>query len=492
MPGPRSSSSASGGTSRSRGRRARRAASRRASGAARRRTPPRGQERSRGGSPTQERAPRRRDGPRADPPPPRRRPCRTPRSRETAIIRRAFALIEDAAGDATRRARHAPAGRRARNTERARPLARSLRARAHARRSSVARASGPGASRACHRPVDTISDRCARGRSDPADRTPTPIFASELSRPVRHVGLSPTRWRHSTSRADPNPRDVPPDAEPPPLDDASRRARAPSRRAPHRLGQSQAAQEQRGPIDRPRRDGDRDRDSVCVLPRVHRRRRRRPRRVHSRHRRRRTPPRRHSLGGPRLVLRHHLLDARHRRHRARGDALRPRRAPVRHLRLDRRPPTRRRPSPPFGPEDIASHFAVAVAAAAAVTAARAALLRAWPDFARAADRSNRQVLTPLNRGDVVTVSFLPAVAEEALFAVRSYPRSGADPWASRRRGGVRGVTRGRRAQLGLCRLGRGGGVSLRCGGCADRGRRGGHAGARIGQLRQRGDVAGGG
>ena len=83
--------------------------------------------------------------------------------------------------------------------------------------------------------------------------------------------------------------------------------------------------------------------------------------------------------------------------------------------------------PPFGPEDIASHFAVAVAAAAAVTAARAALLRAWPDFARAADRSNRQVLTPLNRGDVVTVSFLPAVAEEALFRGALLPALGCGP-----------------------------------------------------------------
>ena len=205
------------------------------------------------------------------------------------IIRRAFALIEDAAGDATRRARHAPAGRRARNTERARPLARSL-ARAPTRVARVRRE--PRARGRLARAIAQLTrfptDARAVGRIQQIG--PTPIFASELSRPVRHVGLSPTRWRHSTSRADPNPRDVPPDAEPPPLDDASRRARAPSRRAPHRLGQSQAAQEQRGPIDRPRRDGDRDRDSVCVSPRVHRRRRRRPRRVHSRCRRRRTLP----------------------------------------------------------------------------------------------------------------------------------------------------------------------------------------------------------
>lgn len=71
--------------------------------------------------------------------------------------------------------------------------------------------------------------------------------------------------------------------------------------------------------------------------------------------------------------------------------------------------------PPFPPSDLAVHAAVAVGAAAAVTGVRAALLKTWPDFAEATDRSNAQVLTPLYRGDVVTVSVLPAVAEEALF-----------------------------------------------------------------------------
>lgn len=71
--------------------------------------------------------------------------------------------------------------------------------------------------------------------------------------------------------------------------------------------------------------------------------------------------------------------------------------------------------PPFPPSDLAVHAAVAVGAAAAVTGARAALLKTWPDFAEATNRSNAQVLTPLYKGDVVTVSVLPAVAEEALF-----------------------------------------------------------------------------
>ena len=307
------------------------------------------------------------------------------------------------------------------------------------------------------------------------------------SRPPR--GPSPTRWRHSTSRADPNPRDVPPDAEPPPST-TPRVALAPRRGA--RLTASASRKRRKNKEGRSTAPAETETETATVsvssprpppptpTPPA------RPLPVSSPP----NPPHRHSRGCPRLVLRHHLLDARHRRHRARGDALRPRRAPVRYLRLDRRPPTRRRPSPPFGPEDIASHFAVAVAAAAAVTAARAALLRAWPDFARAADRSNRQVLTPLNRGDVVTVSFLPAVAEEALFAVRSYPRSGADPWASRRRGRRSGRYTWAAGATGPLPGARGWGVS--CGGCADRGRQRGHAGARIGQLRQRGDVAGGG
>lgn len=51
-----------------------------------------------------------------------------------------------------------------------------------------------------------------------------------------------------------------------------------------------------------------------------------------------------------------------------------------------------------------------------MTAARVALLAAWPSFRAAADRSNQQVLAPL-RGpaDLALVAVLPAVAEELLF-----------------------------------------------------------------------------
>ena len=83
--------------------------------------------------------------------------------------------------------------------------------------------------------------------------------------------------------------------------------------------------------------------------------------------------------------------------------------------------------PPFEPSDLAVHATVAVAAAAAVTAARAALLETWPEFAEATNRSNAQVLTPLYKGDVVTVSVLPAVAEETLFRGVLLPALGGGP-----------------------------------------------------------------
>ena len=90
--------------------------------------------------------------------------------------------------------------------------------------------------------------------------------------------------------------------------------------------------------------------------------------------------------------------------------------------------------PPSAPADVAAHFAVACACAAAVTAARRAVLRVSPDFAAATDRSNAQVLTPLRRGasaagDLVTVSFLPAVAEETLFRGALIPALGGGPVA---------------------------------------------------------------
>ncbi|EEH56257.1 uncharacterized protein MICPUCDRAFT_69451 [Micromonas pusilla CCMP1545] len=83
--------------------------------------------------------------------------------------------------------------------------------------------------------------------------------------------------------------------------------------------------------------------------------------------------------------------------------------------------------PPFPPSDLARDLGIAVGAAAAVTAARGALLRAWPDFAEASNRSNAQVLTPLRPFDVVTVAVLPALAEETLFRGALLPAIGVSP-----------------------------------------------------------------
>ena len=446
MPGPRSSSSASGGTSRSRGdaRDARRADARAARrGAGRRREDGRG----RAGVSDAGRAPRRRDGPRGGPSASPEATMSNTSSRATQQLFAAPRVVtEDRRGRTPRGARDTRRRVDARGAPSALARSPAHSARAHARRSSARASLGPGgASRACHRrqltrvrPMrarsvgsrsDTHADRVGSSRHRPPRGTihrPAPRGATRRRARTRTHGMSLlTR-------------------EPPPLDDASRRARAPSRRAADRLGQSQAAQEQRGPIDRPRRDGDRDRDSVCVLPP-------RPpswpttppaRPPPARRRRRRWPsPPSLALGCPRLVLRHHLLDARHRRHRARGDALRPRRAPVRHLRLDRRPPPRRRPPPAFGPDDIASHFAVAVAAAAAVTAARAALLRAWPD-SRASGGSIQPTGAPaLNRSPTSSryVSFRPS-RRRRFSRVRSEPALRCGPvGVAATTGGVRGV-----------------------------------------------------
>ena len=71
--------------------------------------------------------------------------------------------------------------------------------------------------------------------------------------------------------------------------------------------------------------------------------------------------------------------------------------------------------PPSSPALVATHAGVALGVAAAVTAARRALLGASPEFREATNRSNAQVLRPLRAGDVVTVSLLPAVAEETAF-----------------------------------------------------------------------------
>lgn len=59
---------------------------------------------------------------------------------------------------------------------------------------------------------------------------------------------------------------------------------------------------------------------------------------------------------------------------------------------------------------------MALGVAAGVTGARVALLAAWPSFREANDRSNQQVLSPLQGPlDVAAVAVLPALSEELLF-----------------------------------------------------------------------------
>eukprot|EP00887_Chlorella_sp_A99_P002263 scaffold10.g2263.t1 len=79
--------------------------------------------------------------------------------------------------------------------------------------------------------------------------------------------------------------------------------------------------------------------------------------------------------------------------------------------------------PPPGLQEIG----IGLAAAAAVTAARLALLAAWPAFREASDRSNEQAsqsaallemedaLSPLGPADLLVVSLLPGLSEELLF-----------------------------------------------------------------------------
>ncbi|KAG2500923.1 hypothetical protein HYH03_000750 [Edaphochlamys debaryana] len=66
---------------------------------------------------------------------------------------------------------------------------------------------------------------------------------------------------------------------------------------------------------------------------------------------------------------------------------------------------------------------VAVAAAAAVTGARQALLAVWTDLRVATDRSNAQILTPLNPIDVLVVALASGIPEELLFRGALVPAS---------------------------------------------------------------------
>ncbi|PNW75893.1 hypothetical protein CHLRE_12g556150v5 [Chlamydomonas reinhardtii] len=69
---------------------------------------------------------------------------------------------------------------------------------------------------------------------------------------------------------------------------------------------------------------------------------------------------------------------------------------------------------PSGFESFAD-VAVAAGAAAAVTAARQALLGVWGDLREATDRSNAQILTTLNPFDIVLVALASGIPEELLF-----------------------------------------------------------------------------
>jgi membrane protease YdiL (CAAX protease family) len=71
----------------------------------------------------------------------------------------------------------------------------------------------------------------------------------------------------------------------------------------------------------------------------------------------------------------------------------------------------------------AEDVAVMLAAAAAVTGARLLLLERWDDLRAATDRSNRQVLAPLNWGDVAVVALLSGTSEELLFRGALIPAS---------------------------------------------------------------------
>lgn len=74
----------------------------------------------------------------------------------------------------------------------------------------------------------------------------------------------------------------------------------------------------------------------------------------------------------------------------------------------------------------ASHWAIAVGAAAAVTAARQALIRVWPAYRDSSDRSNRQMMAPLQWYDLLWVGGLPGLSEELLFRGALLPAIAAD------------------------------------------------------------------
>jgi len=78
------------------------------------------------------------------------------------------------------------------------------------------------------------------------------------------------------------------------------------------------------------------------------------------------------------------------------------------------------------PATLLLHIAEGMVVAGAVTAARLALLQAWPDFRKATDGSNRTVLSTLKGSDLLQISALPAVSEELLFRGLLLPIVGTD------------------------------------------------------------------
>jgi len=70
-----------------------------------------------------------------------------------------------------------------------------------------------------------------------------------------------------------------------------------------------------------------------------------------------------------------------------------------------------------------SNAGVLVGAAATVTTLRFTLLRNWPEFRQATERSNKQILTPLNWFDIAIVAILTGVSEELLFRGAIIPGS---------------------------------------------------------------------
>ena len=76
----------------------------------------------------------------------------------------------------------------------------------------------------------------------------------------------------------------------------------------------------------------------------------------------------------------------------------------------------------LGPLD----YATAAAAAAAVTGARQFLLRTWPAFREATDRSNSQVLPRLTDADLLWLAVLSGVPEEIFFRGSLLPAVASD------------------------------------------------------------------